>query len=68
MNDKHAPFNEIDLARALRASLTNERLRMRELLEDIARVRMQVRDAAAIRADRRAGAHRPEESGFRLGY
>lgn len=47
-------FNEIELARALRASLAQQRAVMRALLDELARLRMEVRDAAAMRYHVRA--------------
>lgn len=47
-------FNEIVLARALRASLAHQRARMRVLLDELARLRMEARDASAFRYHVRA--------------
>lgn len=48
------PFNEIELARVLRASLTHHLVRMVVLRGEIAQLRMEIRDATAIRAHVRA--------------
>ncbi|ESY45899.1 MULTISPECIES: hypothetical protein [unclassified Mesorhizobium] len=53
------PLNDIVLARALRISLAHHRALMRAFLDELARVRMEIRDAAAIRAHTRAFAAQP---------
>jgi hypothetical protein len=61
MNAIDTVLNDLELARALRASLAHERARMRALLDDIAHVRMEVRDAAAIRSHVRSS---PDDKKF----
>ncbi|ESX53166.1 hypothetical protein X760_30050 [Mesorhizobium sp. LSHC422A00] len=53
------PLHDIQLARVLRASLAHQRAQMRALLDELARVRMEIRDAAAFRAHMRACATQP---------
>lgn len=47
-------LNEIELARALRAALAHQRALMGALLDELARVRMEIRDASAMRYHVRA--------------
>ncbi|ESY91947.1 hypothetical protein X738_28145 [Mesorhizobium sp. LNHC209A00] len=50
---------EIELARAIRVSLAHQRARMFALLSDLADLRVDLIDSAAIRAHMRAGATQP---------
>lgn len=43
-------LNELVIARALRVSLADQRARMAALLGDLVRIRLEIRDAAAVHA------------------
>ncbi|ESX85345.1 hypothetical protein X756_22675 [Mesorhizobium sp. LSHC412B00] len=57
----HLPeaFNHVVLSRVLRASLAHQRAQMLASLAELARVRTEIREAAAIRAHLRACATQP---------